>query len=727
VNIEEILTRVQGYNPRADLTLIRAAYALAEEAHRGQYRQSGEEYIVHPLAVADILSELEMDAPAIAAGMLHDVVEDTGVSLNEIEKRFGPEVARLVDGVTKLNRLGFRSHQEEQVENLRKMFFAMAEDLRVIIIKLADRLHNMRTLKALPPEKQKEIARETMEIYAPLAHRLGIWRIKWELEDLAFRYLDPEKYRELAEKVAMKRQEREEYIKQVVAILRERLTALGFKAEIQGRAKHLYSIYKKMQEGRDFSQIYDLMAVRVIVDTIKDCYGVLGTVHTLWKPIPGRFKDYIAMPKANMYQSLHTSVIGPRGEPFEIQIRTWEMHWTAEFGVAAHWRYKEGNRTDKDFDQKLAWLRQVLEWQRELKDANEFMESLKIDLFDDEVFVFTPKGDVVDLPLGSTPVDFAYQIHTDVGNRCVGAKVNGKITPLNYQLKNGDIVEIITSKQAAGPSPDWLNFVKTSGARHKIKQWFKKERREENIALGREALEREVRRLGLEPHEVLREERMAELAKKLSFLTTDDLVAAVGYGGLSPQQVVSRLSEEYRKEKKEQELANLVEVKPDARLVSEFGKPSQGIRVRGISNVLIRLARCCNPVPGDPIVGFITRGRGVSVHRMDCPNVDILARERDRLIEVTWDESQASGTYPVELEIRALDRPGLLSDVAGVVAETRTNILSANVRTSRGQRSASIDLILEIKDLKQLQYIANKIERVKDVISVERVAREAVK
>ncbi|MCL4426111.1 MAG: TGS domain-containing protein, partial [Firmicutes bacterium] len=398
----------------------------------------------------------------------------------------------------------------------------------------------------------------------------------------------------------------------------------------------------------------------------------------------------------------------------------------ADFGVAAHWRYKEGNRGDKNFDQKLAWLRQVLEWQRELKDANEFMESLKIDLFDDEVFVFTPKGDVVDLPLGSTPVDFAYQIHTDVGNRCMGARVNGKITPLTYQLRNGDIVEIITSKQTAGPSPDWLNFVKTSGAKHKIRQWFKKERREENIALGREDLEREVKRLGLEPHEILREERMAELAKKLSFLTVEDLVAAVGYGGVSAQQIVSRLSEEYRKEKKEQELANLVELKAETRPASEYGKPSQGIRVRGISNVLIRLARCCNPVPGDPIVGFITRGRGVSVHRIDCPNVNELAKERDRLIEVAWDEGQA-GAYPVELEIQALDRPGLLSDVAGVVAESRTNIVSARVRTSRGQHSASIDLVLEIKDLKQLQYISSKIERVKDVTSVERVARETAR
>jgi GTP pyrophosphokinase len=716
VNLENLLAKIEAYSPSADRTLVVRAYNFAETAHTGQFRISGDPYIQHPLGVAHILAELELDIITIAASLLHDVVEDTQFTLQDIEQEFGTEMAELVDGVTKLSRIEYKSKEEQQVENLRKMFFAMAKDIRVILIKLADRLHNMRTLKFLPVKKQKEIATETLEVYAPLAHRLGIFRIKWELEDTAFRYLEPEKYYELVEKVAKKRQERESYINDVIATLKEKLDEVEIKAEIQGRPKHFYSIYHKMtSQNKDFSEIYDLTAVRVIVDTIKDCYGVLGVVHTLWKPVPGRFKDYIAMPKINMYQSLHTTVIGPNGEPLEIQIRTWEMHRTAEYGIAAHWRYKEGTKSSDEFDQKLFWLRQLLEWQHDLKDAREFMETLKIDLFSDEVFVFTPKGDVIDLPAGSCPIDFAYRIHTDVGHRCTGAKVNGHLVPLDYKLQNGDIVEVITSKLAAGPSQDWLKLVRTPQAKAKIRQWFKKERREESIARGKDTLEKEIRKLGLEPHQLLADRPLAAVLERFNFSSPEDLYAAVGYGGVNAHQAALRLQEEYRRLNPPQEApAPLPEVRPRP----AKGRPSHGIQVKGVDNLLVRLSHCCNPVPGDPIIGYVTRGRGVSIHRLNCPNVAFL-NDPERLIEVSWDEDR-SASFEADVELEAMDRAGLLGDVMNVLSDMRTRINAVNARTTRN-KVAIINLRLEIKDLDDLKFIMNRLSGIRDVFSVERV------
>lgn len=718
--LQKLVQKVTLYNPRADLALLNKVYDFAEHAHRDQRRISGEPFILHPVAVASILADLELDLETLVAALLHDVVEDTGVTLEEIKAEFGDEVALLVDGVTKLSRLEYRSKEERQAENLRKMFVAMARDIRVILIKLADRLHNLRTLKYQPEAKQKEIAKETLEIFAPLAHRLGIYHLKWEMEDLAFRFQDPEKYYELAERVARTRSKREEYIKGVIQILQKKLASVNISADIQGRPKHLYSIYSKMQkQQKDFSEIYDVMAVRVIVDSVQDCYGVLGTVHTLWKPIPGRFKDYIAMPKSNMYQSLHTTVVGPQGEPLEIQIRTHEMHRTAEYGIAAHWRYKEGGNTDHQFDQKLAWLRQLLEWQHDLRDAREFMESLKIDLFADVVFVFTPKGDVIELPAGSVPVDFAYRVHTQVGHRCVGAKVNGRIVPLEYQLKNGDIVEILTSKQATGPSRDWLNLVKTSQAKNRIRQWFKKEQREENISKGREALEREAKKQGLDP-EFLKGERMMQFGRRFNLSTVEDVYAAVGDGILTALTVVNRIKDEIKPEKKGS-LVEFQQLKSEPRSVPTWGRSGHGIRVRGIDNLLIRLAHCCNPIPGDPIIGYITRGRGVSIHRADCRNVVLFKRgERDRLVEVAWDRSFQS-PFQVRLEVSGMDRAGLLSDVMAVLSEMK---ISANWVTARGCKNhqAVIELVLEMKSKEQLDLIISRINRVKDIYEVRRTS-----
>ncbi len=711
---ETLEKKVLEYSPGADTGLLRRAWEFAAQAHAGQQRISGKPYIEHPLAVGGLLAELQLDLPTVAAGLLHDVVEDCAVTSQEVQERFGGEVAGLVEGVTKLGRLSFRSREEEQGENLRKMFLAMAKDIRVILIKLADRLHNMRTLRHLAPERQLQIAQETLEIYAPLAHRLGIFRMKWELEDLSFRYLEPERYRELVKKVAARRREREAYIEQIITTLRESLAGAGIAAEIQGRPKHFYSIYRKMwSQGKAFDQIYDLMAVRVVVATVQDCYAVLGLVHTLWKPMPGRFKDYIAMPKSNMYQSLHTTLIGAGGDTFEIQIRTREMHRTAEFGIAAHWRYKEGGRADT-LDDKLAWLRGLLEWQRDLRDARDFMDNLKVDLFDDEVFVFTPKGDVVDLPADSTPLDFAYRIHTDVGHHCVGAKCNGKIVPLEYRLKNGDIVEVLTNK-SSGPSADWLNIVQTAGAKNRIRQWFKAKNREENLQRGREALEREVRRQGFESHELLRPEWLEEASRRYNLQLPDDLFVSVGYGGLSAQQVVNRLREEHRK--------SFPGPAPrETGSWTGFGKPSNGVRVKGIDNVLVRFSRCCSPVPGEPIIGYVTRGRGVSVHRADCPNARHLAVERERAIEVAWDQAVRS-VHPVELQVHALDRSGLSADVFNAVADNRVNILNAKVRTFKNH-TALIDVVIEVQHMGELQSITDRIRRVDAVLSVERVAKE---
>ncbi|MFO7246241.1 MAG: bifunctional (p)ppGpp synthetase/guanosine-3',5'-bis(diphosphate) 3'-pyrophosphohydrolase [Thermaerobacter sp.] len=719
--LQRLKDRVRQYNPSADLRRIDEAFAYGAQHHAGQKRASGDDFIAHPVAVAYIVADLELDEPTVIAALLHDVVEDTDADLEEVRRLFGHEVALLVDGVTKLSRLNFKSRVEEQAENLRKMFLAMAKDIRVILIKLADRLHNMRTLSHVEERKQQAKARETLEIFAPLAHRLGISRIQWELEDLALQYLEPERYRDLAERIPRQRAEREALIQDIMAQIRRRLAEVGIEADIQGRAKHLYSIYRKVYEqGKDLSEIYDLVAVRIIVHSLKDCYGALGVVHTMWRPLPGRFKDYIATPKSNMYQSLHTTVVGPGGEPFEVQIRTWEMHRTAEYGIAAHWRYKEGTTASRDdFDAKLSWLREILEWQSDLRDAREFMESLKLDVFSDEVFVFTPKGDVIELPAGSTPIDFAYRIHTEVGHHCVGAKVNGRLVPIDHRLDNGDIVEIITSKQSAGPSRDWLALVKTNTAKNRIRQFLKRQRREENLERGREALEREARSQGVRLSELWTDEAAAEVGRKLGYTDPDDLLVAVGYGGVTAAQVVGRLKELYRERTRViDEAARLAQIK---RRTLPPGDPTEAVQVKGIDNVLVRLSRCCSPVPGDDIVGYITRGRGVSIHQRSCPNLArLVAEDANRLIDVAWESVQAA-YYPVHMVIHGIDRPGLLSDIAHVVADTRTNILSARARAGR-DGSAYIDLILEIRGLDQYDYIRRQIERVRDVLSVERVS-----
>jgi GTP pyrophosphokinase len=709
VTIEALLEKIAETKPESDIVKIRMAYEFAAQAHDGQKRESGEAYIIHPLEVALVVYEMGMDTTSIIAALLHDVVEDTETVNEQIQKKFGKDVAVLVDGVTKLSRLAFQNKQEQQMENLRKMFLAMTQDLRVIIIKLADRLHNMRTLKPLPLERQRHIAQETLEIYAPLTHRLGMWKIKWELEDLALRYLEPEAYYSLVTKVAKKRLEREVYINEVKQTLQRALAEIEMKAEVQGRPKHFYSIYEKMQEqGKEFSEIYDLMGLRVIVSTVQDCYEVLGIVHTLWKPIPGRFKDYVAMPKSNMYQSLHTTVIGPDGEPLEIQIRTWEMHRTAEYGIAAHWIYKEGP-DDKEFHEKIAWLRHLIEWQGEMKDSEEFMETLKIGLFVDEVFVFTPKGDVKSLPAGATPVDFAYSIHTTLGHQCSGAKVNNRLVPLDYQLKNGDIVQIVSSKQDAGPSRDWLKFVKTSKAKNRIRQWLREQHREENIQIGRDLIERELRKQNYEVHENLRLEVLLEAAKKLGFSNIHDLLAAVGDAKVTPNMVIGKLGLEKEVEP---------EPKPELEVKRRPRRMNQGVRVKGVENLLVRFSKCCNPVPGDQIIGFITRGKGVSIHRSDCPN--LTGEEQERIIEVEWDHD-VKGTYPVDIEIEGSDRVNLLTDIMNAISEMNLYLNAAKARTKKG--TAFINLTLEISHSEQIQSIFKKVKKVEGVHHIYRVSR----
>jgi len=718
-NIQDIINKIRSYQYDAPIALVEQAYELACNAHSGQTRASGEEYICHPLGVAKILADLQIDALTISASLLHDVVEDTNFSLEDLEKKFGKEVAMLVDGVTKLSRIEYKSKEEQQLENFRKMFLAMAKDIRVVLIKLADRLHNMRTLKYMPEHKQRRIAQETKEIFAPLAHRLGISNIKWELEDLAFRYLEPEKYYELVEKVKQKRREREQIINEAIRILSERLGEVEIKADIQGRPKHFYSIYKKMLKGnKDLSEIYDLSAIRILVDTVKDCYGALGVVHTLWKPLPLRFKDFIAMPKTNMYQSLHTTVIGTEGHPLEIQIRTMEMHRTSEYGIAAHWRYKEGAKgANKDFDEKLAWLRQLSE--QDSKDPGEFMESLKMDIFNDEVFVFTPKGDVIDLPAGSIPIDFAYRIHTDIGNRCVGARINGKMVPLESKLTNGDIVEVITTKHGNGPSRDWLTIVGSSESKNKIRQWFKKEKREENVIKGREAIERECKKLGYDCRELTKGERLADVGKKFNIQSEDDLMAALGYGGVTLHGIMTKLVEAYKKEIRittPPDVSKLLaKLKPHTR-----SKDDHGILVEGETGVMVRLAKCCNPVPGDAIVGYITRGRGVSVHRTDCSNVLVSPGEYERMIEVYWDFA-VGNLYRVTVEVTGKDRPELITDVMMVLSENKIKISSLNARVGK-DNIAAITLTLDIINLNQLEHIMIKMRLVKNVYSVHRGA-----
>ena len=712
MSLTVLADKIRSYHPTADLQLVERAYRFALEAHKGQYRDSGDVFFKHPYEVAKILADLEMDVVTIAAGLLHDVLEDTKVSREELEAEFGPEIVHLVDGVTKLSKIPFQNREEHQAQSLRKMFLAMAEDLRVVVIKLADRLHNMRTLRHLPVERQKRIATETLEIYTPLAHRLGMWSLKWEMEDLALRYLDPEGYYDLVARIAKKRREREGELEEIMTILRERLSELRLNAEIQGRPKHFYSIYQKMkQQGRDLAEIYDLVAVRVIVDTVKDCYAVLGLVHSLWKPVPGRFKDYIAMPKSNMYQSLHTTVIGPRGEPLEVQIRTWEMHRIAEKGIAAHWLYKEGGRGQADFEQKVAWLRQVMEWLREMKDPQEFLETLKIDLFEDEVFVFTPKGDVKSLPAGSTPVDFAFAVHTDIGLHCSGAKVNGRLVPLDYQLSNGEFVEILTSKSAS-PSRDWLSFVKTSKARSKIRAFLKEAQREENVERGRQLLEREAKKLDIDLKEALRPEAAAEVLRRYGFSSVDDLYAGLGSGKLAVGQVLAKLlgREEFELHKERAKQARK----------SRRARPgsAQGVLVRGMDDLLVRISRCCNPVPGDEIIGYITRGRGVSVHRVDCPNIASLNGDAERKIDVEWQAGE-EGAYAVEIEVEAIDRVNLLSNIVASVSEGRTNIEAVNARTTKNNM-AVINLVVDIRDIEHMQRVMDRIKKVSGVLSVTR-------
>ena len=700
---------------------IMKAFTLADKAHEGQFRASGEPYIMHPLAVAEILAHLQIDHITLIAALLHDVVEDTEYTKEDIEKLFGAEVAFLVDGVTKLNQFQYETKEDRQMENYRKMILAMAKDVRVVVIKLGDRLHNMRTLKHMRSDKQKRIAKETLEIFAPLAHRLGIFNVKWELEDLSFRYLEPDKYYDLVDQMKQKRQAREDIVNDTMEQLTKALGEAGIKADIKGRPKHFYSIYKKMKkDNRDLSQIYDLLAVRVIVDTVPDCYAVLGIAHSIWKPLPYRFKDYISMPKSNMYQSLHTTVIGTMGQPVEIQIRTWEMHRVSEYGVAAHWRYKEGNKgADKEFDQKVAWLRQVLEWQ-DTSNPKELVNALKLDVFSGEVFVFTPKGDVVKLPIGSVPLDFAYRVHTDVGHRCVGAKVNGKIVPLDYTLQNGDIVDIITSKTGK-PSLDWLNIVGSSESKNKIRNWFKRENKEENIEKGLEALEREAKRLNYSWKELCCDNRIQQVVKQLKSNTENELYAACGYGGIPVSTVLLRLVELYKKSKEHEDARKTTEQIIEKLKVqgAKKAKNGTGVLVKGEPGVMVRMAKCCNPVPGDDIIGYITRGRGVSVHRSDCTSLGHTPEDLERMIEVSWDEA-SSESFHVGIDIQAYDRSGILMEVMAVLSELKITITNMNAKVLENTKNVMINIVVEIRDISQLDFVMTKLRRIREVYTVQR-------
>ena len=716
-SLDALLRSVRAYNQKADVRLIQRAYEVAERSHRGQLRKSGEPFIEHPLGVTLALAELGMDTTTLVAGLLHDVVEDTALSLEEVERDFGPDVAALVDGVTKLDKLTFRSREEQHAENVRKMIVAMARDIRVLIIKLADRLHNMRTLDGLSREKQQEKAKETLEIFAPLAHRLGIYSIRWELEDLAFRFLYPRRFEEIVNLVGKAEDERRADLDAAEEEVERAFKKLKIRAEVTGRPKHLYGVYEKMVlRGKEFNEIYDLLGVRILVDTVKDCYAALGAVHALWTPVPGRFKDYIAMPKFNMYQSLHTAVIGPSRKPLEVQIRTHQMHRTAEYGIAAHWRYKEGPKKDsKRDDGDLMWLRKIMDWQQETQDPRDFMESLKIDLYPDLVFVFTPKGDVIELPRASTPVDFAYAIHTEVGHRCMGAKVNGKLVPLDYELQTGDTVGVLTSKaQDASPSRDWLQIVKSPRARTKIKQWFSRERREDAIDTGRHALQRELRKQGLPLKRLASEDRLGDVAVELNYPDLDALLVAIGEGHVSPASVVTRLTRQITEEDEEA----TVDV-PPARPVRLGSDAAPAVMVQGGTDVWVKLARCCMPVPGDEIVGFVTRGQGVSVHRADCPNAKALQSQKDRFIDVSWRSGKPTN-FVVSIQIEALDRKKLLGDVATVLSEQQVNILSASSQTGR-DRVAKLRFTFELASLSHLASVLQSIRKVDAVFDAYRV------
>ena len=709
--IEELIEKIKKYNPELDEEMLRKAYKLAYEHHKGQKRNSGEDYIIHPLNVAMILADMHMDTPTIIAGLLHDTIEDTDVTYDDIKNMFREEIANLVDGVTKLKKLNYRTKQEKQAENIRKMVLAMAKDIRVIIVKLADRLHNMRTLEYMTDAKKKEKALETLEIYAPIADRLGMSKIKWELEDSSLRYLDPENYYQLMDMINKRRNEREDLINSTIKTLKENLDKIGIKSDIHGRPKNFYSIYKKMKiKGRAFDEIYDLSAIRVLVDDIKDCYGVLGVVHTLWKPIPGRFKDYIAMPKPNNYQSLHTTVIDDNGETFEVQIRTYKMHQVAEYGIAAHWKYKSGQAKTTSFDENLTWLRQLLEWQKEFNDPNDFIETLKIDFFSDEVFVFTPNGDVINLPEGSTPIDFAYRIHSAIGNTCMGAKISGRMVPLDYVLKSGDIVEVITSENAS-PSRDWLKIVKSNQAKKKIQQYFKIKDRDRNIEIGKSGIDNEVKKLGYRVSDIVKEEWLEEVREKLNLSSLDDLYAAVGFGSITVNQVISKLVDIYKNTHKGD--TPIVEEK-----IQKTNKVSQdGIIVKDLSNVKVRFAKCCNPVPGDDVVGYITIGRGISVHRSDCTNIKDLSS--NKMVEVYWD-SDKSASYSAEIEVRAFDKGNIISDVASKINDHKLKLHSLNARVNK-EHDLYLDLVVEIKNKEELNQIIDKIKKIDNVIDAYRI------
>lgn len=718
VNLEnmktELLEKAKAYNPYVDEEKLVEALELAYKAHDGQKRNSGEPYIVHPYHVALILTELHVDTATLIAGLLHDVVEDTEYTLDEIEEQFGSDVAHIVDGVTKLTKINYKTKEEKQAQNIRKMVLAMANDIRVIIVKLADRLHNMRTLEYMTEEKKIEKAEEVIEIYGPLANRLGIFKLKWELEDLALRYLDPDGYYELVDRVEKKRSEREDLIENIIRILHENLEEVNIDAEISGRPKSLYSIYKKMHvQGKSFEEIYDLSAVRIIVNDLKDCYGALGVVHNLWKPIPGRFKDYIAMPKSNMYQSLHTTVIDDHGEIFEIQIRTHEMHKVAEYGIAAHWKYKEAGASEINRDNNMTWLRQMLEWQQEQSDPEEFMEGLKVDFFTDEVFVFTPKGDVMSLSEGSTPIDFAYHIHTQVGHTCVGAKVNGKIVPLDYKLRNGNIVEIITDKNS-GPSLDWLNIVKSSKAKNKIRQYFRAQDKEKNMVLGKEMLEAEIKKRNYKPKDLLREDWLKYLAERYNSHNIKDFFADIGYGTISLNQVVGRLANKY----KEEHPVSDESILKDHKKKSKKKKDGLGVTIQGANDLKARIAGCCNPVPGDSIIGFVTRGRGVTIHRSDCMNI-ANTKDKERLLQAEWDTEDESN-YNAEICIKAISKTGLLADITNRIAESDISINAIDAKTNKDQTS-NINIVLEIHDIDELNRLMDRFKNIESVIDVYRV------
>ncbi|MEW6544940.1 MAG: bifunctional (p)ppGpp synthetase/guanosine-3',5'-bis(diphosphate) 3'-pyrophosphohydrolase [Nitrospirota bacterium] len=713
-DLDQLIRRVQSYNPDADVDLVSRAYAFSAKAHEGQTRRSGEPYLQHPLAVAGVLTSLRSDVPAIVAGLLHDTLEDTLATPDVLEREFGKDVARLVDGVTKIGKIPFRNHEEKQAENFRKMILSMADDIRVILIKLADRLHNMRTLEHLREAKRLQIAQETLEIYAPLANRLGIGWVKNELEDLCLKYLKPDVYAMLKLRVAKRDEERQQYIQEVIRLVKQALAEAGLKGEAQGRPKHLYGIYQKMErQAISFEEVYDLTAIRVITDTKMNCYAILGLIHSLWRPVPGRFKDYIAIPKSNLYQSLHTTVVGPKGEHVEFQIRTEEMHRLAEYGIAAHWKYKERGPVDDKDGKVFSWLRQLLEWHQDLTDNRQFMDSVKLDLFHDVVYVFTPKGMVKEMPLGSTPVDFAYAIHTEIGNHCVGAKVNGKIVPLKHHLSSGDTVEILTSTTQV-PHKDWLKFVRTPRAKTKIKHWLKVEEQKRSLEIGRRLLEREFRRHEVPPAQVFKSERLAEVARELGFATSDEMTAAVGYGRLSTAQVLNRLRQPAISGEQPQAVEELQPARP-----APVKGEEKGVKVKGGRDLLMQLSRCCNPVPGDRIMGYITRGRGLTIHSVECPNLQALDYDKDRLVEVEWDPA-APSTHAVKVSVLTVDKTGVLANVSTAISGCEANISRAEIST-REDRKALLDFVIEVTDTQHLNRVLKAIERVEGVITARRI------